>query len=287
MTTAQLSKPALDYNRPPPDGIAGLQRLAAPLMGQIRNALPRVMAGSAERMVRCLLTCCQATPALLDCTPKSLLGGCIQVASLGLELGGPAGQAYLIPFKKQAQLVVGYKGFITLGHRAGTRRFTPRVVREGDTFEVVYGTSQYLTHVPKFTPGAPATHYYTVIETRTGGIDFEVMTHAEAVSHKDRYALAKNGPWATNFDEMAMKTTIRRIAKRCPLSVEWTRAAVLDEQAEQDVPQQLSAAVVLEGETAEDDAVARLRARADAAAGDADPDDAEAQLRERAEAGGG
>jgi hypothetical protein len=38
---------------------------------------------------------------------------------LGLEVDGVTGQAYLIPFKGKAQLVVGYKGYNTLAARSG------------------------------------------------------------------------------------------------------------------------------------------------------------------------
>src|SRR5262245_8695245 len=132
-----------NYDRPAPGGVGDLQKMAQPLLPQIASALPGFLAGHAERMLRTLLTECQRTPKLLDCTPKSLIGGVIAVAQLGLELGGPAGQAYLLPFNGQAQLCIGYKGFITLAHRCGQlKRLTPRVVYEGDTFGVEYGSQQ-------------------------------------------------------------------------------------------------------------------------------------------------
>jgi recombination protein RecT len=239
-----------EYNRPPRDGAAGLQRLAGPLLPQIAAALPGFVAKNAERMVRCLLTECQKTPKLLDCSPRSLFGGVIQVAQLGLELGGPAGQAYLLPFKGEATLCIGYKGFIALGFRAGVKRFTPREVREGDVFGLEYGSHQFLKHVPKFPADGDVLGYYAVVETHNGGIDFEYLSKAQALEHKNRFALMKSGgPWATSFDEMAKKTCIRKLAKRVPFSVEWVAAASLDEMADEGVPQMLGASVVLgEGE---------------------------------------
>ncbi len=240
-----------DYDRPATGGVTALQRLAQPLLPQLMTALPKFMAGNAERMLRCLYTECQKTPKLLDCTPKSLFGGVIQVAQLGLELGGPMGQAYLLPFKGEATLCIGYKGFITLAFRAGVMNFTPRVVREGDTCQIEYGTRQELRHVPAPTADGAVIGYYAVVKTPTGGTDFEYLTVAQAQAHKARYALSKNGgPWVTNFDEMAQKTAIRKLAKRVPLSTEWVAAASLDEMADEGVPQQLSAAVVV-GEGAE------------------------------------
>lgn len=232
-----------------PTSVAGLQELGSSILPQIRAALPHYMAKNSERMLRCLLTECQRTPALLDCSPRSLLGAVIQVAQLGLEIGGPAGQSYLIPFKGSATLVIGYKGFVTLAHRSGrVRRITPRIVREGDTFEIVYGTSQDLVHRPKIAADGKPLGYYAVVEIDNGGVDFEYMSVPQAEQHKSRFALSQKGPWSTDFDAMAMKTCIRKLAKRLPLSVEWVTAAGIDEAGETDAGQNLSAAVVLNGD---------------------------------------
>ena len=262
-----------DYTRPPPNGVQGLQDMGRALLPQIAAALPGFMARHAERMLRCLLTECQRTPKLLDCSPKSLFGGVIQAAQLGLELGGPAGHAYLLPFGNkqagvtEATLVIGYKGFIVLAFRAGVRSFTPRVVREGDTFAIEYGTRAELRHVPRFPADGAPLGYYAVVNTPTGGTDFEYLTRAEAEEHKRRHALAQNGSWASSFDEMAKKTCVRKLAKRVPLSVEWVRAAALDEMADEGVPQQLAAAVVIEGDAGEagPSATSSLRERLDRA----------------------
>jgi recombination protein RecT len=277
---APLAKPPkYEFDRPAPGGVATLQKMGETILPQIAAALPAFMARHSERMLRCLITECGRTPKLLDCTPRSLFGGVIQVAQLGLELGGPAGQAYLLPFNDrkrdiaEATLCIGYKGYITLAHRAGVKRFTPRIVREGDTFHVEYGSHQVLKHLPKFPADGPVIGYYAVVETGSGGIDFEYLTFAQAEQHKARYALMKSGgPWKDHFDEMALKTAIRRLAKRVPLSVEWVAAAGIDEQADEGIPQQLGAAVVIEGEEPVDALKERL---AKAKKGEVEPSKAE------------
>lgn len=200
------------------------------------------MRGNAERMVRAMLTECSKTPQLLNCSPLSLFGGVIQVAQLGLELGGPTGQAYLIPFKGTAQVVIGYRGYIALAYRsAQVRRFTPRLVRDGDKFSFTYGTNQGILHEPRGNHLARATHFYASIDLVNGGSDFEVMSLEECQAHRDRYALSAKGPWSTHFEEMALKTVIRKLAKRVPVSVEWQAAAGLDESAEVGIEQTLPA----------------------------------------------
>jgi recombination protein RecT len=256
-TATQTTRPASGAVSPykQPTDLTGLQRLAGPIRDQVAAALPRFMAKNTDRMLRCLFTECNKTPKLLECSPVSLFGALIQVAQLGLELGGPAGQAYLVPFKGSAQLIIGYKGYVTLAHRSGmVRQITPRIVREGDTFQIEYGTDQRIVHVPTGTSG-PAVGFYAVVKLSNGGTDFEYMTLAQALDHRKRFAMSKNGgPWVDHFEEMALKTCIRKLAKRLPLSVEWVQASALDELAERDEPQGLGRAVVLNGEVDDSEA---------------------------------
>jgi recombination protein RecT len=68
-----------------------------------------------------------------------------------------------------------------------------------------------------------------------------VMTKAEVDAHRDRYSrAAKEGPWLTEYPEMAKKTVLRRLCKLLPASVELQTAVVLDERAELQLPQGLT-----------------------------------------------
>ena len=244
----------------------GLQRLASGMMGQIKAAIPATIATNADRLVRCLLNECSRSPKLLECTPQSLLGGVLVAAQLGLEIGGPMGQAYLLPFGKksagytEAQLVIGYKGYVALAYRSPQiKTFACRIVRAGDAFEISYGTSPTIRHKPELSMSGEPIGYYAVVELAQGGHDFEYLTKTQCEQHRDRYALMKSGgPWSTNFDEMALKTTIRRLAKRLPLSAELSSAAGYDEQADSGIPQGLGMAVIVEAETPADDLRQRL-----------------------------
>lgn len=271
MSNAKLALP--DMNRP--TNIGGLQVLGRAMLKQIEAAAPRMMKQNAERVVRCLLTECNQTPKLLDCTPASLFGAVLRATQLGLEIGGPAGQAYVLPFggggKGTASLVIGYKGFVQLVHRSNlVRRLTPREVRAADHFEIEYGSNQRIVHRPNLSAAGVAAEvigYYCVVEMTSGGSDFEYMTVEQMQAHRARFALMKNGgPWQNNFDEMAKKTVLRKIVKRLPLSPELVSAATLDEQGEEGIDQQLPAAVMPDepppdGASDLEDEIARIEAR--------------------------
>lgn len=257
----------LDWHKP--TSLDGLKAFAPQVLGQMNAALPRFLAGQGERMIRCLFTCCQKLPALLNCTPLSLFGGVIQAGQMGLELGAPLGQAYLIPFGKEATFVLGYKGAVNLAFRSTLLASIPvNRVREGDHFEVVEGTDRRIVHKPKRNSRGKVTDYYVTATLTNGGRDFETFTFDEAVEFRDRYAATRNAPPAVRdhspwydlreglgwngFDWMACKTLMKRLGKRLPVSVEFQRAIALDDQAEANLPQELGSAIELDPDPVEE-----------------------------------
>lgn len=197
-----------------------------------------------DRLVRQTLTLAQKNPDLLRCTERSILGGMIQAAELGLELSGPLGQAYLVPRKNnsfnppvmEATFQVGFRGLLNLAFRSGqVAAFPARVVREKDKFRIAYGSRQEIVHEPFLDgdPGKPI-GYYALCYFTTGCCDFEYMTQEQMVKHRARYA-GRNKIWDSNFEEMALKTVIRRLCDRAPVSVSLTTAARMDAQGEGDI----------------------------------------------------
>ena len=71
------------------------------------------------KLIQTIITSCQMDEKLLQCSQQSIMNSAITAACLGLPVDGVTGQAYLLPFAKKAQLVIGYKGYNTLAWRAG------------------------------------------------------------------------------------------------------------------------------------------------------------------------
>lgn len=232
-TTAPGAVPALR------DRVSTIRQLMETNKAAFVAALPRHM--NADRLIRVALTSFNLTPKLLDCTPRSLLGAVIQCAQLGLE-PGVLGHAYLIPYGKDVQLVIGYKGLIQLSRRSGEiSTIAAHEVCAKDRFSYEYGLAPKLTHVPSEDADRGAiTHFYAVVRLKDGGAQFEVMTKAQVDGHRDRYSrAAKQGPWVTEYPEMGKKTVLRRVLKLSPSSIEIQHAVELDERAELQLPQHL------------------------------------------------
>jgi recombination protein RecT len=200
----------------------------------IAAALPKHL--TVERLSRVALGELRTNPKLLECAPASLMSAIVKASQLGLEVGSAMGHAYLVPYKTECTLIIGYRGMIALARRSGEiQSITARVVYARDTFELEYGLEEKLRHVPSTDedPG-PVTHVYAVAKLRDGGIQYEVMTRAEVEAIRRRSRGGQYGPWATDWSEMARKTVMRRLFKYLPMSIEMADA--MSAEADDDRP---------------------------------------------------
>lgn len=211
----------------------------APRRKQLASVLPSHL--TPERVCRVALTTITKTPALLECDMASVYQAIQQAAELGLEPGGALGQCYLIPYGKNCQLIVSYKGLIELARRSGEiESIEARVVHERDEFDVEFGLHSDIRHRPCL-DGDPGqmVMVYAVARLKGGMVQFEVMTRAEVDSIRKRSKSGNSGPWVTDYDEMARKTVVRRLCKYLPISSEKISMALETESADfraQDMP---------------------------------------------------
>jgi recombination protein RecT len=193
---------------------------------QLAAALPKGL--TADRMVRVVLTAINRQPKLMDCTKESLWQSVLDSASLGL-FPDALGRAYLVPYGKKCQLIIGYKGLIDLMYRSDRiSMIQTGVVHTGDHWIYERGLDPKLEHRPIDNPGK-WTHVYTIVHLK--GCDrpsVEVMTRAEVMAVKARSASASSGPWVTDEEAMAIKTCIRRHSKVLPMSAEMAQAMEMD-----------------------------------------------------------
>ncbi len=212
--------------------------LSAPIA---RRELSRMLVDDAmaERWLRIGLTLTRQTPDLLACTMESFAGALMQCAQTKLEPGPPLGFAWILPFKNsrtrklEATFVIGYPGVIQLAMRsAQLASLVAREVCEEDEFDIDYGRAQQFHHKPplKGERGEPY-GYYCLAHFANGGTHFFYMTREQVIRHRDRFSkAAKFGPWVTDFDAMARKTTILLSKRFLPASPDFIQASVADEQ---------------------------------------------------------
>lgn len=249
---------ALAKKEPPKDFPAMLQAWK----GEIATALPRHL--NADRMARVALTCFRNVPKLAECNPRSVFAAVLQAAQLGIE-PGLMGEAHLIPFKDTCQLIPGYQGLIKLAKQTGqVVDIYAMAVREKDRFACTFGLDRTIEHQPKAGKGGfPASlaergeiiGVYAVAVFKDGTRTFVVMGRDETDHIRDNsqgYRTAKkygkDSPWITHYEEMALKTAIRRLCKTLPKSPELAAALALEDTHNRGEPQNIDMAGALSGD---------------------------------------
>lgn len=235
----------------PQAGAGTIQKLFKLNLDALTKAAPR-STGDPARLIRVAFNAIVYNPDLMQCTHSSLMGGVMEAVKLGLTLGGPMQEAWLLPFrdnrnaggKKTATFVVGYQGYRNLIDRAkAVLDVHPRAVYTGDEFDVTFTEEgPKLRHKPYYMRGTEKgqlTHAYAVARLRGGGRQVEVLTRADVDSHRARSRAKDSGPWVTDYDAMALKTAIRVIAKYLPKSSDMalSRALELDDRADRGADQ--------------------------------------------------
>lgn len=184
---------------------------------------------AAVRFRRVVIQAMTKNPDLLACSPESIVSAVFEAAAMGLEPTGAAGGAHLVPRKGRATLVVDYRGVIQMvtrpdpsGRPSDVLSIETRAAKEGDEFDYALGTDAWVKHKPSLAANRsakPTTHVYAIARLRSGVSIPDVMDRAEVERIQKREPRG-NGPWATDWDEMAKKTVIKRLAKVLPVRPE-------------------------------------------------------------------
>ncbi|MBC7340855.1 MAG: recombinase RecT [Clostridia bacterium] len=154
---------------------------------------------------------------LQECEPAQVIMEALKAATLKLPINKQLGFAYIVPYKSKGQAVpqfqIGYKGYIQLAMRTGQYR----CLNAGVIYEGVKVERDILTGEVRFS-GEPTSQkpqgYFAYMELLNGFRKTVYMTHDEVLSHAKRYSKSFGSPgsaWQSNFEEMAMKTVIRKL----------------------------------------------------------------------------
>lgn len=228
------------------NGMVPISQQVAALRTELQEKRETLFAAAAEhirpeRFTELVARACIKNPRLLECTRSSLFMSASQAASLGLEIDGVLGHAYIVPRRNkgvwEAQMQPGYLGLKELAYRSGLiADIETAAVKTDDEFDYEKGTKKFLRHKPTDSPvnGVP-THVYAIVHTTTGGTKFDVMSWAQVEAHRNKYAPKwdrSDSAWCTSPIQMAEKTVLRKVLKLCPLSAELQRLMQQEELAE-------------------------------------------------------
>ncbi|WP_419784743.1 recombinase RecT [Leuconostoc pseudomesenteroides] len=169
-------------------------------------------------------------PALEHAKLGTVIVEATKASALGLSLLPTVGEAYLVPYKGDAQFQLGYKGIVQLAMRSGQMKsFGAENVYAGENPKWDKYNQELVTDGNE---AGDVVGYYAFF-TLVNGFKMAAYWPKEKVeAHRDRFSKSKKGPWSTDFDAMAKKTVLKSILQFAPKSSEMKRAFAEDTQAE-------------------------------------------------------
>lgn len=216
------------------------QEQASHLIESMKPALAKAMPRGLdpERMARIVLTEVRKNPKLAEASQQSFAGAMLTAATLGLE-PGVNGECYLVPYKGEVQLLVGYQGMVKLFlQHPQAKSIDAQVVYPDDFFEWELGTDAKITHRPGPKRNGEPTHYYAVAELLSGAKQFVVLT-ADEVKKLRGGKTGTSGPIADPMHWMEKKTAVRQLFKMIPKTTQMLTATTVDERLGSDLHRDL------------------------------------------------
>lgn len=226
-------------NKKPP---TALDAFKVQLAGDYQKQVMNYFDGDKQAAMRFLTSAVdyvRRVPKLLECSQISVINALMTVASFRFMPSSVAGEAYIIPYNSkdgmQAQFQIGYKGYVTLFHRAGIKKIYSDIIRQNDKYSLVDGV---LTHTVDMTKskeerGEPVGAY--VRATLPSGEEVvKYMNGKDIIAHAKRFSKSftkPDSPWnAANDPELNMwkKTVLIQLSSTLPKNDELIRATEED-----------------------------------------------------------
>lgn len=161
----------------------------------------------------------------------SVVNSALLAATLDLPINKEFGFAWIIPYGKQAQFQIGYKGYIQLALRTGQYKNLNVVeIHEGELKKFNPLTEEIELDFNART-GDDIIGYAFYMRLLNGFEKTIYWSEADIMAHAKRFSKTfKNGPWQTDFDAMAKKTVLKNgLTKWGILSVEMQKAIEVDQ----------------------------------------------------------
>ena len=176
---------------------------------------------TANRFISSIVSAVATTPALQECTPKTVVSAALLGEGLKLSPSPQLGQFYMVPFKQKektdrngnvlqeactnATFVLGYKGYIQLATRSGEyKRINAMPIKEGelisynpfdDEIELEYIQNDELRE------SLPTIGYYAMFEYHNGFKKVMYWSKDKMLAHADKYSPAFSAQAFKNIEE--------------------------------------------------------------------------------------
>jgi recombination protein RecT len=207
----------------------------------------------AEKFTRVAVTAVNSNPDLLkeDIDKRSLLGAVTKAAQDGLILDGR--EAALVVFKtkegKKVQYLPMVAGVLKKMRNSGeisniSYGLVYRKEYDAGRFKYIKGDTESLTHDPiLFEDKGDMIGVYAVVTLKDGAKvrEFMDMQQLKKVQATSKTGDSEYGPWKKWFEEMCVKSVLKKVSKLCPQSSDIDQVMREDDDGDDWTPATISA----------------------------------------------
>lgn len=183
---------------------------------------------SPQKFMRTVVGAVQNNPDILQCDRNTIFSSCQKAAQDGLLLDGR--EAALVKFKTKingqyvnaAQYMPMVNGILKKIRNSGmVSTITAQTVHQNDSFKYNPAMDDVPNHNPDwFGDRGDMVGVYSVARMKDGGTVVEIMNLKQIEKVRNVSRSKDRGPWSDWYEEMAIKTVLRRISKFLPSSAD-------------------------------------------------------------------
>jgi recombination protein RecT len=180
-----------------------------------------------EKLARSFAWEINTNDKLRACSQLSIVNAFYKCCEYGLDPASSLGQAWLISYKSNIDLQIGYRGWLKLllNNPLVSNVYSYGVYKD-DFFEYELGMNPNIKHVPskekQHKDNLIAT--YGVVKLKSGEAQIKVCFRDEINESMEssRSSHKPDSPWVTHFEAMALVVPIRKLGKNLglPLKIE-------------------------------------------------------------------
>lgn len=180
-----------------------------------------------------------------DCQVETIIKGAKALAELGLDINPLLGQAYIVKYKKDAQPIIGYKGYITLAERFG-KKIKAYCVYKCDNFVIDYsGVEDNLTFIPNMVERDETNKDWfndnivcvlvKIIENNTYSYHIVSEKKIKQITGMSRSKDSDYSPYKQWYEEMYLAKAIKYVLSRMPMNDSIQEAINIDNQLDKEL----------------------------------------------------
>lgn len=223
--------------KPPASTAKAVGTMLEASMNRLAAVLPKHL--TPARVVQVVSSLVYRNPRLQECDRNSIFTAVIRASSLGLDLEQSANEAHLVPRWNsriertdggsggyECHFQPGYQGLRKLAMRSGHYALIEsRLVYEGDVFTYSYEPDLTFHHSPTLFDDrrGAVVCAYAIAKLTNGERQIKVLTISEIEENHHRRSegyrtaqrkqKAEEGPWVTDWPEMARKSALIALCK--------------------------------------------------------------------------